>query len=137
MLPILLNKIPYMIIRKERIWQIQPWNIWEKQVQSGAKEVFLPPWWILDSNGISPMLGHLYNTFWLQVCTLLIINDVSGKDLFESAVLPIPKKVMSINIWNETDCNLIWGIFPRHLLPRKTLQSHIIPVTFCDMIDGL
>ena len=68
-----------MIIRKERIWQIQPWNIWEKQVQSGAKEVFLPPWWILDSNGISPMLGHLYNTSWLQVCTLWTVNDVLEK----------------------------------------------------------
>ena len=82
MLSILVNKLPCMTLRKERIWQIQPWNTWEKQVQSGAKEVFPPPWWILDSNGISPMLGHLYNTSWLQVCTLWTVNDVSGKDLF-------------------------------------------------------
>ena len=80
LLSIILNKLPCMKLRKERIWQIQPWNTWEKQVQSGAKEVFPPPWWILDSNGISPMLGHLYNTSWLQVCTLWTINDVSGKD---------------------------------------------------------
>ena len=116
LLSILLNKIPCMTLRKERIWQIQLWNTWEKQVQSGAKEVFPPPWWILDSNGISPMLGHLYNTSWLQVCTLWTVNDVSGKDLLErppkrSVVADTKKKyrylkctAISISILNVT-CN--------------------------------
>ena len=102
LLSILHNKLLCMTLRKERIWQIQPWNTWEKQVQSGAKEVFPPPWWILDSNGISPMLGHLYNTSWLQVCTLWTVNDVSGKDLLERppkrSVVANTKK--SIDIWN-------------------------------------